>query len=77
MGLLAKGEGRGSGEVGGEGGREYSCIAGRRRPGGLGPAGKVGVLQVGRHGGYAIVRAGRARGAAGLALRVFWNSASC
>ena len=52
-------------------------ITGRRRRGGVGPAGGEGVFQVVRHGGYAVARTGPAAGAAGLAPRVFWKSASC
>jgi hypothetical protein len=70
-------EGEGSAEAGGEGGREYSRITGRRRRDGSRPAGGDVVLQVGRHGGYAVARTGPDADAAGLAARAFRKPLSC
>ena len=50
---------------GGQGGREHERITGRRRRAGLRPGGSESALPVGRHGGYAVARAGHRYGRPG------------
>lgn len=75
--LLRPSEGEASAVGGGEVGREYRCVTGRRRRDGSRPAGCEIYLQVGRHGGYAVARTAPAAGLAVLEPRVFWKSTSC